>query len=86
MARLVLGRGLWRQENVGADHAALVGEVAGLTVIRAVQLLPGAVGGGGDNGLSRTPLDLGDVEVKQGQSTALPLVGHAVGGTYSCAV
>ncbi len=39
--------------------------------------LPGAVGGGRDNGLSRASLDLGDVEVKQGQLSALLLVDGA---------
>ena len=74
---LVLGGGLGRQENVGADHAALVGVVAGLAVVFAVKFLPGSVGGGRDNRLSRTPLDLGDMEVEQGQLSVLLLVGGA---------
>lgn len=74
-AVLVLGGSLGRQENVCADHTALVGVVADLAVILAIQFLPGAVGGGRDNGLSRAPLDLGDVEMEQGQLSALLLVG-----------
>ena len=41
-----------RQENVGADHAALSGVVAVLAVILAIQSLPGSVGGRSDSGLS----------------------------------
>ena len=37
-----------RQENVGADHAALAGVVAVFAVILAIQSLPGSVGGRSD--------------------------------------
>ena len=74
-AVLVFGGGLGRQENVCADHAALVGVVADLAIVFAVKFLPGAVGGGRDNGLSRAPFDLGDVEMEQGQLSVLLLVG-----------
>ena len=61
---LVLGGGLGRQENVCADHAALVGVVADFAIVFAVKFLPGTVGGRGDNGLSRASFDLGNMEVK----------------------
>ncbi len=76
-AVLVLGGGLGRQENVCADHAALVGVVADLAIVFAVKFLPGAVSGGRDNRLPCAPPDLGDVEMKQGQLSALLLVNHA---------
>ena len=38
----------------------------------------GAVGSGCDNGLSCAPLDLGNMEMEQGQLSALLLVGHAL--------
>ena len=76
-AVFVLGGGLGRQEDVCADHAALVGVVANFIVIFAVKFLPGAVGGGRDHGLSGAPFDLGDVEVEQSQSIALLLVNGA---------
>ena len=55
--------------------SAIVGVVADLAVILAIQFLSGSVGGGRDNRLSRAPLDLGDVEMEQGQLSALLLVG-----------
>ena len=44
-------------------YAALAGVVAGLAIILAEQLLSRTVGGGGDGGLSRAPLDLCCVEM-----------------------
>ena len=81
---LVLGGGLGRQENVCADHAALVGEVVDLPVILAIQFLSGSVGRRSNGGLSRAPLDLGDVEMEQGQLSALLLVGNVAhqGGNF----
>ncbi len=76
-AVLVFGGGLWRQDNVCADHAALVGVVADFAVVFAEKFLSGAVGGRRDNRLPRAPLDLSDVEVKQGQLSALLLVCDA---------
>ena len=73
-AVLVLVGGLGRQENVCADHAALVGVVADLAIVFAIQFLPGSVGGGRDNRLSRAPFDLGNVEMEQGQLSAFLLV------------
>ena len=83
-AVLVLGGGLGRQENVCADHAALVGVVADLAIVFAVKFLSGSVGGGRDNGLPRAPFDLGDVEMEQGQLSALLLVGSSAhqGGNF----
>lgn len=51
-----------------------MGVVADLAVILAIQFLSGSVGGRRDNGLSRAPLDLGDVEMEQCQLSALLLV------------
>ena len=53
-----------RQENVGADHAALSGVVAVLAVILAIQSLPGSVGGRSDSGLSCASLSLRDAQMK----------------------
>ncbi len=64
-AVLVLGGGLGRQENICADHAALVGEVVGLPVILAIQFLSGSVGRRSNGGLSRAPFNLGDVEMER---------------------
>ena len=52
-------RCMGRQENVGADHAALAGVVTVLTVILAVQLFPGTIGGRRHGGLSGAAFDLG---------------------------
>ncbi len=45
------------------SYATLAGVVAGLAVILAEQLFPGAVGSGGDGRLARAPLDLGRMEM-----------------------
>ena len=45
----ILRRGMGRQQDFGTDHAALAGVVAVLTVILAVQLFAGTVGGGRHN-------------------------------------
>ena len=52
----------------------LVGVVADLAIVFAIQFLPGSVGGGRDNRLSRAPFDLGNVEMEQGQLSAFLLV------------
>ena len=64
--------------------SAIVGVVADLAVILAIQFLSGSVGGGRDNRLSRAPLDLGDVEMEQCQLSALLLVGSVAhqGGNF----
>ena len=46
------------QKDFGADHAALAGVVADLTVILAVQFFPGTIGSRGNSGLSRAAFDL----------------------------
>ena len=48
--------------------------VVGLAIVFAIQFLPGSVGGGRDNRLSRAPFDLGNVEMEQGQLSAFLLV------------
>ena len=59
---------LWRrvgwQQGFRADHAALAGVVAVLTVILAVQLFPGTVGSRRHGGLPRAALDLRHMEMK----------------------
>ena len=72
---LVLGGDLGWQKNICADHAAFTGVVADLAVVFAVKFLPGAVGSGCGNRLPHAPHDLGDMEVKQGQLSALLLAG-----------
>ena len=61
-----------RQENVGADHAALAGVVAVLAVILTVQLFPGAVGGSSHGRLSRTALDLRHMKMKECDAQSPP--------------
>lgn len=68
----VLCRGVSGQEYFRTDHAALVGVVAVLAVICAVELLPGAVGGCGDGGLTGAPLDLRGMEMKEGYDRSPP--------------
>ena len=47
-----------RQQDFGADDTALIGVVAVLTVILAVQFFTGAIGSRCDGGLSCTAFDL----------------------------
>ena len=47
-----------RQQDFGADDTALVGVVAVLTVILAVQFFAGTIGSRCDGGLSCTAFDL----------------------------
>ena len=54
------------------DYAVLAGVVAGLAVILAEQLFPGTVGGRGDCGLSRAPLDLCCVEMIKSDNQSPP--------------
>ena len=54
------------------DYAALAGVVAGLAVILTEQLFPGTVGGGGDSGLARAPLDLRRVEMVKSDTQSPP--------------
>ena len=54
-----------RQHDFCMDNAAFAGVVTVLTVIRAVQLFPGAVGGSSHGRLSRTALDLRHMKMKQ---------------------
>lgn len=54
------------------SHAALAGVVAELAVILAEQLLPGAIGGGSDGGLSGASLDLCRVEMIEGDTQSPP--------------
>ena len=53
-------------------YAALAGVVAGLAVILAEQLLSRTVGGGGNGGLSRAPLDLCCVEMVKSDCQSPP--------------
>ncbi len=55
-----------------------MGEVADLAVVFAEKFLPSAIGSTGYGGLSSTALDLGDVEVKQSQLSALLLLSGAM--------
>ena len=64
LAVCVFGRCMGRQENVGADHAALSGVVAVFAVILAIQSLPGTVGGRSNSGLSCASLSLRDAQMK----------------------
>ena len=59
-----VSRGMGRQENIGADHAALAGVVAVFAVILAIQSLPGTVGGRSNSGLSCASLSLRDAQMK----------------------
>ena len=51
------------QQDFGTDHAALLGVVAVLAVVFAVQLFTGAIGGRRNGGLSCAALDLCDMEM-----------------------
>ena len=53
-----------RQQDCRTDHAALFGVVAVLTVVFAVQLFPGAVGGSSYSRLPRAALDLRHMKMK----------------------
>ena len=53
-----------RQENVGADHAALSGVVAVFAVILAIQLFAGTIGGRSDSGLSCASFRLRDAQMQ----------------------
>ena len=53
-----------RQQDFRADHAAFAGVVADLTVVFAVKLFPGTVGGSCHGGLPRAAFDLGYMKVE----------------------
>ena len=72
LAVCVFRRSVRRQEDFGMGYTALVGVVAGLAVILAEQLLPGAVGGRCDGGLSRTPRELCCVKMVKCDSQSPP--------------
>ena len=74
-----------RQQDFGADDTALVGVVAVLSVILAVQLLAGAIGSRCDGGLSCAAFDLVNMEMINCYSLVLLCFsvvngGHAVYG------
>ena len=52
-----------RQQDFRTDHAALLGVVTVLTVVFAVQLFAGAIGGRCDCGLSCAAFDLCDMKM-----------------------
>ena len=54
----IFRRGMGRQQDFGTDHTAFAGVVAVLTVILAVQLFAGSVGGGCHNRLPGAAFDL----------------------------
>ena len=60
------------QQDFRTDDSALAGVVAALTVVFAVELFPGTVGGSSHGGLSGAALDLGDMKMKQCDGQALP--------------
>ena len=60
------------QQNFGTDYTTLTGVVAVLTVVFAVELFSGTVGGCGNGRLPGAALDLGDVKMKQCDGQALP--------------
>ena len=75
---------IWQQDFC-ADDTTLVGVVAVLTIILAVQFFTGTIGGGCDNGLTCTAFDL--VNMKMINCYSLVLLcfsvvnsGHAVDG------
>lgn len=72
LAVCILRRGMKRQENFGMGHAAFAGVIAGLAIILAEQLFTGTIGGRGDGGLSRTPLNLCCVEMIKSDSQSPP--------------
>ena len=68
----ILRRSMGRQKDFRTDHAALAGVVAVLTVILAVQLFAGAIGGSSHRRLSSTSLDLGHMKMIECDSQAPP--------------
>ena len=54
---------MWRQQDFRTDHAAFFGVVAVLTVVFAVQLFAGAIGGRSNGGLSCAALNLCDMKM-----------------------
>ena len=60
------------QKDFRTDHAALAGVVAVLTVILAVQLFAGAIGGSSHGRLSGAALDLGYMKMIQCDSQSPP--------------
>ena len=52
-----------RQQDFGTDYTTLVGVIAVLAVVFAVQLLTGTVGGRCNDGLSCAALDLVNVKM-----------------------
>ena len=61
-----------RQQDCRTDHAALFGVVAVLTVVFAVQLFPGAVGGSSYSRLPRAALDLRHMKMKECDTQSPP--------------
>ena len=71
---------MWRQQDFRTDHAAFFGVVAVLTVVFAVQLFAGTIGGRCDGGLTCAAFDLVNMEMINCYSLVLLCLSVVNGG------